>query len=174
MKTPIPEKIKPQYDKLGFPTGTWMTINSLIDVVTEQQREIEGLKSAFINHTIVDNSVAHKPYTAMRSTGEYCECTSTILNYHKDDSGWWVCDKCGKPSSERPYITKPQEDIEKFVDYSIKKYKKTYKALGNSQEDIRERLIEMVKDEQRITAISGTPITPGELADRILAIVKGE
>lgn len=44
------------------------SINSLIDVVTEQQKEIEFLKNWRIEH--MDEHLNLKPYTAMRSTEE--------------------------------------------------------------------------------------------------------
>lgn len=89
-QTPIPEKIKTkEIDE------TWkFIVNALIDVLTEQQKEIESIKKDFKTHEHAINN--GQPSTAMRSTGE-------VLNDIKPAPGAFM------PNFSRTDI-KPQED----------------------------------------------------------------
>lgn len=110
MKT-IPEKIEAGYSYftlLGSHTR-WviqvMAINKLIDVVTEQQKEIEQIKTVIGVHgdeLLEIRNSDPKPYSAQRSTGEYCVCAHIGI----PDSN--ICTGCNKS-------IKPQEDIENIV-----------------------------------------------------------
>jgi len=71
MKTPIPEKIKVNrwaHTDRNLIIELQESHNSLIDVLTEQQKEIESLKSNLYNFCTFMGKKDH-PYTAMRSTG---------------------------------------------------------------------------------------------------------
>lgn len=97
-------------------------LNSLIDALTEQQKEIEDLKE--IN--------AKQPsYTAMRSTGEFCVCPSPMqCNCLLNGNKCGECHSCHK-------LLKPQEDVlSKVANYLRKHTKHPDKAFSKLSEDI--------------------------------------
>lgn len=155
-QTLIPEKIKIS----NVPPENIVVaeyLNSLIDVVTEQQKEIEALKQYRNCHIDWHRDNNPKPYTAMRSTGDGFSKAKDIKPLQRKDV-YGYC-KCPEPLPCHRHTPA-------MCSYCSKSIKQ--------KDDVREKLIQLLKDENRISVISGTPITPIELADKILAIVKGE
>jgi len=96
-QTPIPEKIKviTEYKAEN-------TINSLIDVLTQQQKEIKELQQDLKSLTTEVHVNLDQPYTAMRSTGECVRCGH---NHEQDDFA--ACNCC---NTLAPKYVKPQTD----------------------------------------------------------------
>lgn len=127
------------------------TVNSIIDVLKEQQKEIDELKKCkCVCHLSGNAQCAYCQciaYTAMRSTGEYCECkkpTSILPHSMFEEPKCW---HCNKPVG----ISEPQEDVT-YTDEAIK-----------IQNLLWNKFYAVITKEQAM-----------EISDKILAIVKGE
>lgn len=148
-QTPIPEKIKiPIYAQKDI--GGWIlekNINSLIDVVTEQQKDIELLDTYIKDHNIWHYT--EKSYTAMRSTGEFCNCKNRRSVTTGTNDRRTLCGDCGKP-------IKSQEDIRENIGKIINEYWGNGYQIGKHG------------------AFSEKTMETDTVVDRILAIVKGE
>ena len=122
-QTPIPEKLDIDWNAIPK-TEVYRNIitlaetaNSFIDVLTEQQKEIEELKGEIkLIHMTLENHQSHnaermdaieikidQPYTAMRSTGEYCVCKKPEYVLNRT-----FCYKCA-------HRIKSQEDVREEI-----------------------------------------------------------
>jgi hypothetical protein len=177
-QTPIPEKIDINLVGCLLTPSTINSINSLIDVLTEQQKEIDLLKQ-MRTHDMSDHLLEWhivektQPYTAMRSTGKLVAKykingdtklgKSAKIEYadRRSTGDYCVCKEpsiCGFKRHDGNDICiqcgeyiKPQEDV-------------TY-----SDEAIKIQKIILETSHYTITSNEAM-----ETADRILAIVKGE
>lgn len=167
-------------------------INDIIDVVTEQQKEIKKgdlLRMQMIaNLSVRINQIEHnvglhdkgctcqgtpvnpKPYTAMRSTGEVVEAIKRHNEYCECKDPVLcapILDEfnCGKCHSCGRKV-KPQEDTGLF-------HSTPCPECDKQQEDIREKIKEIIV-EACTEAINDKVISKGFYADKILEIVKGE
>lgn len=134
MKISIPEKIKTRSTD-----DSWKFLfNDLIDVLTEQQKEIEFLKDWRIEH--MDEHLNLKPHTAMRSTGKKKESIIIECQWcgasHSEDKPFRHYDGCHKD-------IKPQENVKK----RLKTYLTNNIGLNNNLEFIADRILAIVKGE---------------------------
>ena len=124
-------------------------INNMIDWVTAlEQREAKHELDVITSMQYLEKRINNKsPYTAMRSTGEYCECPNpkVAICINNKCTGKY-CQVCGKDTSFKIIRTKPikpQEDVKK----KLITYLTNHIGLNNNLDEIAGRILAIVKGE---------------------------